>query len=262
MKILILSCSTGEGHNAAARAVLEESQRQGHEAVLQDMMLLAGPHVARLVGGGYVGTVQHAPRLFSALYDAGAFLSSARRRSPLYYANALVASRLERLLARGGFDGVVTTHLFCAETLTWLKRHGRLQLPVLAVATDYTCIPFWEETDCDRYVIPHPDLVEEFAGKGIPRQKLLPFGIPVSERFSQPADPAAARARCGLDAAGRAYLVMGGSMGFGQIRQLTDRLAEDCLPGEQVVVLCGRNDKLRAAIETKHPAGGPVLAVG
>ena len=51
-------------------------------------------------------------------------------------------------------------------------------------------------------------------------------------------------------------------MGFGQIRQLTDRLAEACLPGEQVVVLCGRNDKLKAAIERRHPAGGPVTAVG
>ena len=157
-----------EGHNAAARAVQEELTRQGHEAVLQDMMLLAGPHVARAVGGGYVGTVQHAPRLFSALYDAGSHLSSARRRSPVYYANALVAGRLERLLARGRFDGVVTTHLFCAETLTWLKRHGRLHVPCLAVATDYTCIPFWEETDCDRYVIPHPELTDEFAGGAFP----------------------------------------------------------------------------------------------
>ena len=102
--------------------------------------------------------------------------------------------RLERLLARGRFDGVVTTHLFCAETLTWLKRHGRLHVPCLAVATDYTCIPFWEETDCDRYVIPHPELTDEFAGRGIPRSRLLAFGIPVSARFSQPMDPAAARA--------------------------------------------------------------------
>lgn len=262
MNFLILSCSTGEGHNAAARAVQEELTRQGHEAVLQDMMLLAGPHVARAVGGGYVGTVQHAPRLFSALYDAGSHLSSTRRRSPVYYANALVAGRLERLLARGRFDGVVTTHLFCAETLTWLKRHGRLHVPCLAVATDYTCIPFWEETDCDRYVIPHPELTDEFAGRGIPRSRLLAFGIPVSARFSQPMDPAAARARCGLPPDSRVYLVMGGSMGFGQIRQLTDRLAEACLPGEQVVVLCGRNDKLKAAIERRHPAGGPVTAVG
>ena len=49
--------------------------------------------------------------------------------------------------------------------------------------TDYTCIPFWEETDCDYYVIPHEELKEICIKRGIPEEKLLPFGIPVSRRF-------------------------------------------------------------------------------
>ena len=32
MKVLILSCNTGGGHNAAARAILEEMQRRGLDA--------------------------------------------------------------------------------------------------------------------------------------------------------------------------------------------------------------------------------------
>ena len=30
-----------------------------------------------------------------------------------------------------------------------------------AVGTDYTCIPFWEETNLDYYIIPHEDLIPE-----------------------------------------------------------------------------------------------------
>lgn len=42
MDALILSCSTGGGHNAAARAIKEEMTRRGHNAVMLDPYRLAG----------------------------------------------------------------------------------------------------------------------------------------------------------------------------------------------------------------------------
>ena len=50
MRILILSCSTGEGHNAAGKAVMDCLIENGHEAVMIDMMSMAGPKISRLVG--------------------------------------------------------------------------------------------------------------------------------------------------------------------------------------------------------------------
>lgn len=44
-----------------------------------------------------------------------------------------------------------------------------MKLPLtVAVMTDYTCIPFWEETDCDYYMIPHESLIPEIVKRGIP----------------------------------------------------------------------------------------------
>ena len=71
---------------------------------------------------------------------------------------------------------LVTPHLYPAETFTYMKKKGWLPQKTVAIATDYTCIPFWEETDCDYYVIPHEDLVEEFASYGIPREKTSAAG--------------------------------------------------------------------------------------
>ena len=51
------------------------------------------------------------------------------------------------------------------------------------IITDYTCIPFTEETDMDAFFIPHADLLEEFTAKGIRTDRLVPTGIPVSARF-------------------------------------------------------------------------------
>lgn len=83
------------------------------------------------------------------------------------------------------FDVVITSHLFPAQTLTYLKKKYKPDMLTMAVATDYTSIPFWEETRLDYYVIPHRDLVREFYKKGIPKEKLC-----LSEsRYRKPSAP-------------------------------------------------------------------------
>ena len=42
MDALILSCSTGGGHNAAGFAVKEELERRGHQVTMLDPYTLAG----------------------------------------------------------------------------------------------------------------------------------------------------------------------------------------------------------------------------
>ena len=60
-----------------------------------------------------------------------------------------------------------------------MKKKGMLQIPAAAIGTDYTCIPFWEETDLDAYFLPHEDCVSEYVHRGIPADRLYPYGIPV-----------------------------------------------------------------------------------
>ena len=50
MKILILSCNTGEGHNSAGKAVMEAALLRGHEVEFMDLMLLGGKTVSHMVG--------------------------------------------------------------------------------------------------------------------------------------------------------------------------------------------------------------------
>lgn len=55
MKILILSCNTGEGHNSAGRAVKEYLELQGHQVVMEDMMLLKGARTSKAVSRSLCG---------------------------------------------------------------------------------------------------------------------------------------------------------------------------------------------------------------
>ena len=46
MEALILSCSTGGGHNVAAGAIREELEKRGHHAVMMDPYQLVSDKLA------------------------------------------------------------------------------------------------------------------------------------------------------------------------------------------------------------------------
>lgn len=248
MKVLILSCNTGGGHNAAGKAMEQALKERGHDAVFLDYLTLSGERVSQMVGGCYVNMVKYVPWLFGGIYQLGLSVSKLLHghKSPVYYANALMAKKLGSYIEENCIDAVLMPHLYPAETLTYLKKHGA-RLPILvAIGTDYTCIPFWEETDCDCMILPGEDLIEEFADRGIPREKLYPLGIPVSPDFlrAKQKDREELRRRAGIAPDEKVYLVMGGSMGFGKMELFVKKLCRQCQPGERVIVICGNNKAL------------------
>ena len=180
MKVLILSCNTGGGHNAAAQAIAEAIREHGECAEVLDYLSLAGKGVSKLVGDGYVKVVKKAPAMFGMAYKLGMVVSRLMKKSPVYYANARMARYLEEYLQENPVDAIVMPHLYPAETITYMRRNGFALPLTVAVMTDYTCIPFWEETDCDYYITPHKKLHPEIIKRGIPAYKLKAFGIPVS----------------------------------------------------------------------------------
>lgn len=252
MDILILSCGTGGGHNAAAEAMREECERRGDKAVVMDPYALRNDRTVRLVSGTYVSLVQKTPRLFGVAYALAGLVRKLPWRSPVYWVNRRAARAMEAFLAQNHFDAVLMPHLFPAEIMTCLKARGVPLPKTIFVATDYTCIPFTEETDCDAYVIPHPDLLEEFERRGIPREKLYPLGIPVRQAFRQEVPQADARRALGLDPEETYLLVSGGSMGAGVLKRAVRELYRQFRGQARLIVICGTNRRLYRALERKY----------
>lgn len=252
MEVLILSCGTGGGHNAAAEALREELEARGDRAVVMDPYTLRSDRTARRVSGAYVTLVQRTPRLFGLVYLLGNLVRKFPWRSPVYLINRKAAKAMELFLSQNHFDAILMPHLFPAEIMTQLKRR-EVDLPAtIFVATDYTCIPFTEETECDAYVIPHADLLEEFAGRGIPKNKLYPLGIPVRRTFRQETSQAEARKALGLDLSATYFLVAGGSMGAGVLKRSVRELYRWAEDGVQLIVICGTNHRLYRSLQRKY----------
>lgn len=251
MKVLILSCNTGGGHNSAGKAIAEELLARGDEAYVLDYLRLAGDGVSRLVGDGYVQLVKKTPKLFGLVYNLGLVVSRITRKSPVYYVNGRMAKYLDRYLKEHPVDAIVMPHLYPAETITRMRRKG-MSLPLtVAVMTDYTCIPFWEETDCDYYVTPHERLHRACVRRGLPEEKLIPLGIPVSRAFSQEISREEARARLGLSLDEKYLLVVGGSMGAGDLEKLVDYLLKES-DRERILIICGSNEKMEQKLKKQY----------
>lgn len=261
MKVLILSCNTGGGHNSAGKAIAEELLARGDEAYVLDYLRLAGDGVSRMVGDGYVQLVKKTPKLFGLIYNLGLVVSRLTRKSPVYYVNGRMAKYLDRYLREHPVDAIVMPHLYPAETITCMRQKG-MPLPLtVAIMTDYTCIPFWEETDCDYYVMPHERLRRACVRRGLPEEKLLPLGIPVSEAFRQEISRDEARTKLGLLPEEKYLLVVGGSMGAGDLEKLVDHLLKGS-DREQILIICGSNEKMERKLKQRYSSEDRVRVKG
>lgn len=254
MRVLILSCSTGGGHNAAAHAIEEEMKRRGHTVTVLDPYVLKGRNLDHKVGDFYIHLVQRAPSLFGVVYRMGELYCRLPWRSPVYWVNGRMCSRMKEYLEAHPVDVIIMTHLFPGEILTYMKNQGIALPETVFVATDYTCIPFTEEIDCDYYVIPSAALEAEYEARGIDGKRLVPYGIPVAHAFGEKADRAKLLDSLGL-AAGRHYLLLsGGSMGAGKIFRMVETLL-DYLAAHadtSLIVVCGSNDRLYERIFRRY----------
>ena len=261
MKVLILSCNTGQGHNTAGRAVMEELVRRGAECEMRDALAFSSKLTSRVVSGAYVRMATDAPKVFGTIYRAGEAISNPHLKSPVYAANMTYTRKLGRYIRENQFDAVITSHVFPAQALTHLSRHEHIDAKTYFISTDYTCHPFTEEIEPDRYFIGHSDLIGEYVSRGVPRGKLCPTGIPVSMRFAEHASKEEAREKLGISADAKVVLIMTGSMGFGVTAPVVDTILKDGGSRYLVYVMTGRNEEMKREIDAIHARDARAVAV-
>lgn len=254
MDALILSCSTGGGHNAAGYAVKEELERRGHRAVMLDPYSLAGGHWDDRVAQGYIRMAQKTPSLFGQVYRLGDLYRQLPIHSPVYEVNQTMCRTMQRYLEEHHFDVVFMPHVYPAEILTCMKDRGMEVPKTIFIATDYVCIPFTEEVKCDYYITPTRELNDDFIRRGIPAEKLVPAGIPVRREFYEEISRQEAVRTLGLDESKRYLLLTGGSIGAGDLEKTMKLLSLYLVnhPDDRLIAICGNHKALYERLLRQH----------
>ena len=118
MKILMLSCNTGQGHNSAAKAVCEQFIKLGEECVVKDTLAYASEYYSKLICESYTKIVMHTPRAFGAGYKLCKSMPTVSKiKSVPYISNMLTTKKLYDDIIEGGFEAVVCTHVFAGQAV-------------------------------------------------------------------------------------------------------------------------------------------------
>jgi len=245
--ILIFSVSIGAGHNSAARSLEEEIKSKIHDSKTKiiDTFDYINPILHKVVLGSYMETLKFNPHVWGYLYrqaedgerivDLGQIL------------NKLLSHRLHQLIDEFRPDAIICTHAFPAGMISVLKEKTGLKVPVFVVLTDFTVHAFWIHPYIDYYIIPSDKLIHESILKGMNREKIKPFGIPIKKDFRLVLDKKAAKRKIGLDER-KTILVMGGGLGLGAVKDTVKTLL-NTVEGIQIVAVTGKNQKLFAKLQ-------------
>ena len=247
MDILFLSVSIGEGHMKAAEAVKEIIDRKfpGSRTLIVDTFKYVNPIVDKLIIGSYLNAVKNTPRIYGMLYDMAE--SNGNISGFSRTVNKLLSFRIKNLINEFNPSIIVCTHPFPLQMLSDLKRDNRINVPIVSILTDFAAHSFWLHDNVDAYIVAHESMKRELVARGIPDEVVYTYGIPVSGSFLAKNDKATILNDFGLDRK-LTVLIMGGSLGFGEIRDTFLSLA-NCKKDLQVIVITGKNHELKKRLE-------------
>ena len=253
--LLFLVADTGGGHRAAARAISAELARAypGRFApVLCDP--LGGPGsspVLRWVSGLYGPAVRLAPWLWGAAWHltdsrpAAALL----RRSLLALADRPVAAAV----ARHRPAAIVSLHPLTGPAAAAARARLAPAAPVITVVTDLvTPHATWSASTEGPVIVPTATARERLRRGPRDAGRAVVTGLPVGADFvrgpASPGERAALRRALGLPRRRFTVVLTGGGEGCGGLARRARALLRRC-DDVQVVVLCGRNTRLRRRLD-------------
>lgn len=246
MRVLILSITAGQGHHAAGKSISDALTARGCHVMTIDVYKEISRFLYDGINRGYLFFTKYTPSAYRRCYRMFENKDQSGRYSFNTFIQKLLSSKFAHNIENFDPDFIVCTHVFSAQIVNELKRHGRyVDVPTLGIVTDYTLHPFWKDVPHIEYVSLASELLYPKAiSNGIPKEHLLAFGIPVSEKFASKTDKSEAREALGIPLDKPVALVMAGSMGYGNLTAIVQSI-ESLGLDLTVLAVCGNNEKQR-----------------
>ena len=264
-KVLIMSASTGGGHNRAARAIKEELESRtidnmSIECEIVDSLKLVNNTMDKVISRGYEKSALYTPKAYGSVYRFSETTIASKNEFKTNPLTSLMARKFKHLLNESTPDLIIGTHPFPMIALSTLKKNNNIHSlsrsesfykstkvdipPMISVLTDYTTHSTWIQNEIDYYIVGHEYVKELLVYEGVDSEKVKAFGIPVEKSFLSHRDRETVLTELGLSPEKLTVLLMGGSFGAGNIKEtLEDLIAID--RDFQILVITGKNEHLK-----------------
>lgn len=251
MNIMILTASTGGGHNRASNALKEYIGSHDPDAVVTiiDAIEECSSALNFTVVKGYKALVTLTPALFGAMYK------SSDKKSPLSDTVNVIyqqcAKRIQPVIEEHQPDVIISCHPFTGAIIGYMKEKYGCDIPLITIVTDFLPHRAYISGGIDAYVTASAQAKNILAAEyGISRDAIYDYGHPVFERFYE----GNGRSRdevldeLGFDKNKRTVLIMAGSFGVTDILEIYENL-QNIDAAYQFIVITGRNKRLYDAFE-------------
>lgn len=242
-KVLLLFISEHSGHHCASLAI-EKALHQldpGVETLNINSFNYTNPILEKVINQAYMSVVKRTPELWDYLYDNPKVLKQTQAlREMIHKFNT---GKLNTLLDDFKPSAIVCTQAFPCGMVADYKKTFDLQIPLIAVLTDYAPHSYWIYNNVDYYIVPSKETGAKLIADGIDSSKIMEFGIPIDAKFQNSSDKVELRGRLGLDETKPCVLIMGGTQGLGPIKEIVRRMDRSHLD-LQLIIACGTNKRL------------------
>ncbi|MDD2679464.1 MAG: glycosyltransferase [Candidatus Omnitrophica bacterium] len=206
------------------------------------------PVAEKVVNSIYMGIIKVAPRIWDYLYDNPKIVK--RIEKAKQNINQTNSPKLKKLFERLKPDMVVCTQAFPCGMVAGYKKTYQVDLPLIAVLTDYVPHSYWIYDAVDCYITPSEDVSLRLIKKGVPERKVKALGIPFDPKFNATLDKNSIFAKHKLSPDLPTILIMGGGQGLGPIKTIV-RSLEKVGRAIQEIIVTGTNRKLYNALKRK-----------
>ena len=254
--VLILTAGYGEGHNTAARSVATALELLAPERVqprVLDLFERCHGSLNKWSRTAYIDMINRTPKLWQRFYE---MLDRTRLLERSLWTLRSVEMALEEWIVREQPEIVLSTYPVYNFFIERIRQRTGAKFRYVAIVTDSITINsvWYRSAGTDAFIVANEDTAAVMAAAGVPREKLLVLGFPVTPRFQ---DEAIERP-LPSEAGGRRVLFMI-NHAKDQAPALTQKLLE--LPGVELTVTVGKDEHLRAAIEEVVKKSGRAVEI-
>lgn len=241
-RVLILYAGKG-GHYLASVAIENALKKLGEEieTLNVDYLSYINPTVKRIIKQSYIGIVKNTPAIWNYLYDNQKIIKFTNKI--VESVNKRNARKLFSLLLDFDPDAVVCTQAVPCALIASYKKRFSLEFMLFGVLTDFAPHSYWLHEGIDYFIVPSDDIYKKMSLKGVPEDKIMPFGIPIDLKFSEIVDKDILYNELGFSKSAPVILIMGGSLGLEPIKSAVKSALKSKL-NIQLLIVAGTNKKL------------------
>lgn len=180
MKVVILTAKYGMGHMSASRSIKDDLQKFNKEADVKiiDLYEYTMPVLSSFLYSSFGKILKYASKSYGKYYN---YCDRATDNVDLI--TRKLSDMVATLVVEEEPDVLISTFPIISKAVSLYKEKNYSDIPLITCITDVSSHYEWISKNTDKYMVPCIDVKYDLVKKGINPDRIVVYGIPVSNKF-------------------------------------------------------------------------------